>query len=530
MVSRSDVWDARFDAGGDLIATASGDGIVRLWNAATGTLVRELRGHKEEVVKLAFSPRSDHLVSGSADGNVIIWDLSQGTIVSNLGEHSGGVQSVAFNGDGTLIVTAIKSGLVEIWDATSRNVRASLRQHEGAVMSAEFGPVTGRIISSGVDGQVIVTELSDQAIEITDDTVTGLVTAFSPDDASFIVGYSNGKLESRRSNDGAIVSSFHRNASPFLDVKFPACAKGPVTASFDRTVRIWDSDKLAYGKEVQAEAVPDKILIDPNCKMIAVVLNDGRIEIRTFETGVLQHLLGDHSADISAVEFSQDGNYLAAGDVAGRLRLWNLTTGSMVERESAHQDRIIGLGFTGDNVITASWDGLLKTWSLSDLKSGTYAASGSIASVSMERDRAVMAVGGWDGRVAIWSLSPLRKVREWQAQQTPVISIDYQGSSNLILTGSSDGASILWNASSGELISSMSDKTDAVTKSEFSSKGEWMLTIVAGRKARVRHGLGTLGDQLAEARTYLPRSALTSEERRRFSISVEDGSGNALDR
>src|SRR5206468_3079465 len=62
------------------IASCGNDTVVRLWNAATGTLVRELRGHDSHVYNVAFHPGGQFLVSADLMGFVKQWDMNQGTL------------------------------------------------------------------------------------------------------------------------------------------------------------------------------------------------------------------------------------------------------------------------------------------------------------------------------------------------------------------------------------------------------------------------------------------------------------------
>lgn len=62
------------------IATGSLDGVVRLWDLKTSSLLERFEGHKDSVYSVSFSPDGKSLVSGSLDKTVKVWDLSPQSI------------------------------------------------------------------------------------------------------------------------------------------------------------------------------------------------------------------------------------------------------------------------------------------------------------------------------------------------------------------------------------------------------------------------------------------------------------------
>ncbi|MFD7778849.1 WD40 repeat domain-containing protein [Streptomyces sp. NPDC059753] len=67
------VYDVAFSPDGSLLATAGQDGSLRLWDPATGLMVREPLDHSDSVMAVAFSPDGSLLATGSADGAVRLY-------------------------------------------------------------------------------------------------------------------------------------------------------------------------------------------------------------------------------------------------------------------------------------------------------------------------------------------------------------------------------------------------------------------------------------------------------------------------
>jgi WD40 repeat protein len=69
------VWAVAFHPGGDMLASAGGDGKIYLWNVQDGKSMDILLGHDAAVTSLAFSPDGKYLVSGSLDATVRFWEI-----------------------------------------------------------------------------------------------------------------------------------------------------------------------------------------------------------------------------------------------------------------------------------------------------------------------------------------------------------------------------------------------------------------------------------------------------------------------
>jgi len=69
------VWQVAYSPDGSLLASAGGDGMVLIWESATGNLLHALAGHTQAVTSAAFSPDGRWLASGSLDGRLVIWGV-----------------------------------------------------------------------------------------------------------------------------------------------------------------------------------------------------------------------------------------------------------------------------------------------------------------------------------------------------------------------------------------------------------------------------------------------------------------------
>ena len=107
-----------FSPDGRLLASASLDRTVRLWDVATQRPLATMTGHSDAVVSVAFHPQGHMLATASFDGTARLWDISNRTAPAPLGVltgHTDRVYSVAFAPDGSRAATASEDRTAHLW-------------------------------------------------------------------------------------------------------------------------------------------------------------------------------------------------------------------------------------------------------------------------------------------------------------------------------------------------------------------------------------------------------------------------------
>ena len=110
---------------GKWLASGAKDGVVKVWEAATGHEARNFRADDGDVTCLVFSPDGKQLVTSSGDKSIKIWDVSGGQLVRTLDAGSTWVSGICLSPDGKELASAGRDSAIKIWNTqTGAEIRA----------------------------------------------------------------------------------------------------------------------------------------------------------------------------------------------------------------------------------------------------------------------------------------------------------------------------------------------------------------------------------------------------------------------
>ena len=153
-----------FSLDGKLLATGSGEpsrsGEIKLWNPATGKLVREIpKPHKDAVLCLDFSSDGRWLASGGADRAVRVWEAGTGKLYRNLEAHSHHVLAVSFRFDARRLASAGADNHIKTWDVEKSDVLTSYTKFTKEVtFMSYFGRGDSLLATSGAPTVQVLTD------------------------------------------------------------------------------------------------------------------------------------------------------------------------------------------------------------------------------------------------------------------------------------------------------------------------------------------------------------------------------------
>lgn len=157
---------------GTLIVSCAGDGLIRVWDTATGQCLRTLV-HEDNapVTGVRFSPNGKYVLAWTLDSSVRLWNYIEGRCVKTYQGHQnekysiGGAFGVYDNKEKTehrpFAVTGSEDGSIFCWDVQSKEILQCIEAHEGVVMGVDTWPEGDLMVSVGVDKTVRIWERDD---------------------------------------------------------------------------------------------------------------------------------------------------------------------------------------------------------------------------------------------------------------------------------------------------------------------------------------------------------------------------------
>uniref|UniRef100_A0A8C1WK75 Transducin beta like 1 X-linked n=1 Tax=Cyprinus carpio TaxID=7962 RepID=A0A8C1WK75_CYPCA len=153
----------KWDPSGMLLASCSDDMTLKIWSMKQDTCVHNLEAHNKEIYTIKWSPTGTGssnpnanmlLASASFDSTVRLWDVDRGVCIHTLTKHQEPVYSVAFSPDGKFLASGSFDKCVHIWDTLSGALVNSYRG-TGGIFEVCWNSVGDKVGASASDGSVL---------------------------------------------------------------------------------------------------------------------------------------------------------------------------------------------------------------------------------------------------------------------------------------------------------------------------------------------------------------------------------------
>lgn len=274
---------------GKTLVSVGNDNLVRVWDTASGKLVRSLDGHGGWVGSVVVTPDSAKAITAGGDNVIRIWDLKAGRPVATLEGHTVAVRGLALTADGKFLVSGGSDKTCRLWDLTTNK---QVRKYGAETESVESVAVTA-------------------------------------DGSRVLAGSDNGIVTVYDAKTGSVVSRFDKHAGSMVyTVAVTRDGKTALSGARDKTIRVWD---VATGKELRTltghtEQVY-QVALSPDEKHVLSASFDKTIRIWDFATGKELKRFEGHADGVQGAVYSPDGRTVYSASWDKTVRRWRVPPG-----------------------------------------------------------------------------------------------------------------------------------------------------------------------------------------------------------
>ncbi len=392
---------------------------------------------------------------------VEIWDITNGSQVASL-DQSESIYSLAWSPDGSMLATGSgapvfegdSEAIVTIWDLSNGNTPTQLKGHVSLVMGLTWSPDSTHLISTGIDGGLLVWGVTSASSE-PETAVAPSPTAESAVDLA---------PEAVATPTANAVTTI--NTEALLQPKtFGTLAE--ISAS--NAAQIQPLDRWGQGR-------PYDIAMNPNGQQLALATTTG-LRLLSFPDLIEQEILANFSGRSTELEWSPTGTQLASVDFSNRVQIWGISDG-------APSHNLVSLG---DPVLTAAWspDGkflamggggnAVEIW---DATTGQRIKTlenhfDRISALAWSPDGTELASGSWDKSVKIWNVDAgtIRAEHTQHSGGYGVKSLSWSPDGlQLTSTGANEDL-VIWEPASGNLFNTFSREKFDLSNASWSPDG-----------------------------------------------------------
>lgn len=549
------------------LATASWDGVIKLWNVADGALLWT-SPTVDVIMSLGFSPDGRALASGGTDGLIRLWDAASGVLLQTLNDHWGPVFRVAWDPNGGMLVSAGHDAHIRLWEVAGTDAQ-ELQPTPARTLDGHSGPVRG--LAFAPDGRTLASASWDRSVRLWDlpsgepkETIStqarpeGLV--WSQDGRYLASGELNRAFWVWDVEQYKRRTAFYGKMAPVRALAFPPDSSTLDTACEDGSMQVWDmtTGQCIRSWQSFARSVSD-VAWSPDSGQIAGGGNDGLVTVWDVAQRAPLHLLRGHKAIIWGVAWSPDGQRLATCSEDNTIRIWDVAKAAServvtdpklvdaqlfaaawspdgerlavashrqgvfvydrrtqsIERfgRSTAPPRIRNVAWSPDAryLAASSEGGLVLVWDGGDysLRATLQGHRGMVVALAWSPDGTRLASGSWghgSDQLLIWDVQSWQRIGALDDPNELVFAVAWSANGERLVSGGSDGLLRWWNAQNGECVLSRHGHEGPIQALEASPDGR--LLASCGDDGAVRIWQMEGGEHVATLRRDRPYERL----------------------
>ncbi|MCI0741292.1 MAG: WD40 repeat domain-containing protein [Gemmataceae bacterium] len=280
------VYALGFAKDGNTVASASRDGVVRIWQYRTGKVVRILKGHDGAVKTVAFSPDGKLVASAGADKFIRLWDVRIDAPLDRdpvlLKGHRDSIEALVFVRD-NLLISAGQDQAIILWDLDTYQISRRLERHTRGV----------RALAVTRDGKTLASAGEDRTVCLWD--------------------LPAGKERRSFKRPGWIFS-----------MTFSSDGSTLVSGGRDQLIHVRNMSTDEFTIFGGYEGPVESVALSRDGRMIAAGNDDGKVRLWEVVTQSVRRELDGHTGKVHSVALSPDESKLLSGGEDGNIFVWQL--------------------------------------------------------------------------------------------------------------------------------------------------------------------------------------------------------------
>ncbi len=490
--------------------TGRSDGMLQLWDVATGQSLRIIPAHAATVQSVAVSADGLFAISGSKDNTLKLWNLSTGMNVAQFHDPGGlpkgwGITRVAISPDAKFVLSvngasdetsllSTHDDTLTLWDVASAkpllrsNRAAGIFDMTASVTRIGFSPDSSKIVAAG--GNVMVYRTADGTQQARLATSATAAT-FSPDGQWIAAGSSDGTVRLLDLANPQSAVTLTNPGSAILAVWFDPESGQVIAGTDDSAFRGMD----LHGRELwntPPRGDINAVAISPDGRVGLTATDDGLAAWRTAPPPAARELALD--GPFPRVVMSRDGRLAlsrgarrcaaVAGSGSSDVTLWDTATGKRITPSGLLLEHCNGVALNGDGrtlayhtantLVVDSLDPPRELWRFV-IKPAR--SSNEPVPVALSMDGTRVAVGAADQSILVFQVVGNREPVRLVGHAGPITDICFSADGKLVLSGSEDQTARLWDADTGAAISVLRGHATAVNAVGLGDDGQTAVTV-----------------------------------------------------
>ena len=264
-----------------------------------------------------------------------------------------------------------------------------------------------------------------------------------------------------------------------LSVAFHPAGDQVASGGSDNFARVWDVPLTTPVRDLAHAAGVSGVAVSPDGKTIAGATRDGLVKLWAADGKPLATLTG-HSGPATGVAFSANGQTIATCGADGTVRAWNVADGKPIGVIGAHGSGVNGLALVNNAAFTVGEDGLLKTWQFPPPAAKPLPPhADAITSLALSADGNLALTGGADKSVKLSNATTGQFARELTGVGGAVTATTIAPNGAIAAAGSADGKVYLWTAADGKPLGALPAHAGGVTGVAVNAAGNGFVTVGA---------------------------------------------------